>query len=104
MRPALRLLTALGLVLACAATGAGAALAQSAPAAAESPEARAVAQIVVAAELAAWARERRDAEGLLVAARMLDEVPLRAGRESEPGEAPVLTAAGLRQEAAALRS
>ena len=102
MKPAHRLLTAFGLALACAAPG-SLALAQDPPPAAASPEAEGVSQIVTAAELAAWGRQRRDAEALEVAARMLDEVPLRAGAGGDPGVAPVLTAAGLRQEAAALR-
>ena len=104
MKPALRLVTTLGLALACVAPAQGA-TAQSAPQAAappaaETPEARAVSQMVVAAELAAWGRERGDAEALRVAARMLDEVPLRSGTGGDPDVAPVLTATGLRQEAA----
>uniref|UniRef100_UPI002FCB85DC hypothetical protein n=1 Tax=Brevundimonas sp. TaxID=1871086 RepID=UPI002FCB85DC len=105
MKPALRLVAILGLALACACAAPGpvATARQAAPAAASTPEALGVAQIVTAAELAAWGRERRDPEALLVAARMLDEVPLRAGPGGDPGLAPVLTSAGLRQEAAALR-
>jgi acetyl-CoA C-acetyltransferase len=105
MKPALRLATTLGLALVCAAPAPGlaahAAPQSAASPAAETPEARAVSQMVAAAELAAWGRERGDAEALRVAARMLDEVPLRTGTGGDPGVAPVLTAAGLRQEATA---
>jgi hypothetical protein len=62
------------------------------------PEARGVAQVVTAAELAAWGRERGDAGALLMAARLLAEVPVRQGE----GPAPILTPARLLDEAAAL--
>lgn len=103
MKPAPRLLTLAGLVLACAATGQVASARQAAPEVVQTPEARAVAQMVTAAELAAWGRERRDPDALMVAARMLDEVPLRVGSGGDAGVTPVLSAQSLRQEASALR-
>lgn len=62
------------------------------------PEARGVAQVVTAAELAAWGRERGDAGALIMAARLLAEVPVRQGE----GAPPTLTPARLLDEAAAL--
>lgn len=62
------------------------------------PEARGVAQAVTAAELAAWGRERGDAGALIMAARLLAEVPVRRGE----GDEPTLTPARLLDEAAAL--
>jgi hypothetical protein len=62
------------------------------------PEARGVAQAVTAAELAAWGREHGDAGALIMAARLLAEIPVRQGA----GDAPTLTAARLLNEAAAL--
>jgi hypothetical protein len=102
MKLALPLLTIVALTSAWAAPG-PAAMARQEPPAAQSLEAEGVAQIVTAAELADWGRLRRDPEALLVAARMLDEVPLRAGSGGDPGVAPVLSASSLRQEAAELR-
>ena len=63
-----------------------------------SPEAEAVAQAVTAAELAAWGRARGDAGALIMAARLLAEVPVRQGE----GPAPILTPNRLLDEAAAL--
>lgn len=61
-----------------------------------SPEARGVDQIVTAAQVAAWGRERRDAGALIMAARMVREVPVR----SEPGGGDALiTVDGLLDEA-----
>lgn len=62
------------------------------------PEARGVAQAVTAAELAAWGRERGDAGALIMAARLLSEVPVRQGE----GPEPLLTPGRLLDEAAAL--
>lgn len=62
------------------------------------PEARGVAQAVTAAELAAWGRERGDAGALIMAARLLAEVPVRLGE----GPEPILTPTRLLDEAAAL--
>ena len=62
------------------------------------PEARGVAQAVTAAELAAWGRERGDAGALIMAARLLSEVPVRQGDGAEP----ILTPGRLLDEAAAL--
>ena len=62
------------------------------------PEARGVSQAVTAAELAAWGRQRGDAGALIMAARLLAEVPVRKGE----GEAPFLTPSRLLDEAAEL--
>lgn len=66
------------------------------------PEARGVAQTVTAAELAAWGRERRDPGALVMAARLLAEVPMRVGAAGDPGM-EFLTADALMAEARALR-
>lgn len=68
----------------------------------ETPESRGVSRALMVAYIVDWARENRDAEGLLTAARMLDDVPMRNGPDGDAGLAPVLTPQGLRQEAAAL--
>jgi hypothetical protein len=62
------------------------------------PEARGVAQAVTAAELAAWGREHGDAGALIMAARLLAEVPVRRGE----GPEPLLTPDRLLDDAAAL--
>ncbi|RZJ80548.1 MAG: hypothetical protein EON88_31870 [Brevundimonas sp.] len=62
------------------------------------PEARGVAQAVTAAELAAWGREHGDAGALIMAARLLAEVPVRQGEGAEP----ILTPGRLLDDAAAL--
>ncbi|RZJ39205.1 MAG: hypothetical protein EON86_14650, partial [Brevundimonas sp.] len=88
-----------GLVVAAvlaSAAGAAAFAPQSEPVI--TPEARGVAQAVTAAELAAWGRERGDAGALIMAARLLSEVPMRQGE----GPAPLLTPDRLLDEAAAL--
>ncbi|WP_296169224.1 hypothetical protein, partial [uncultured Brevundimonas sp.] len=73
------------------------------PAAAnETPESRGVSRALMVAYLVDWSREHRDAEGLLTAARMLDDVPMRTGPDGDAGLTPVLTPQGLRQEAAAM--
>jgi hypothetical protein len=64
------------------------------------PAARGVTQVLTAAGLADWGRERGDAGALLMAARLLAEVPVRP--VGGDGMTPVLTAAGLLDEAAAL--
>jgi hypothetical protein len=64
----------------------------------QTPAARGVTQVLTAAELAAWGRDRRDAGALIMAARLLAEVPLRPAG----GEAPFLTASSLLDEAAAM--
>lgn len=73
-------------------------------AAAPTPEARGVAQVLTAAELAAWGRARGDAGALIMAARLLAEVPLRGPetRDEGDGEVPFLTATALLDEAAAM--
>lgn len=65
------------------------------PTADAAAEARGVAQAVTAAELAQWGREHRDPGALIMAARLLAEVPVRAG-----GDAPILTPDALLDEAA----
>ncbi|WP_439476548.1 hypothetical protein [Brevundimonas sp.] len=62
------------------------------------PAARGVTQVLTAAELAAWGRDRSDAGALIMAARLLAEVPVR----QTEGETPFLTAASLLDEAAAM--
>ncbi len=66
------------------------------------PAARGVTQVVTAAELAAWGRDRGDAGALIMAARLLAEVPLRQAEGDGDDEAPFLTAASLLDEAAAM--
>lgn len=70
--------------------------------AAPPPAARGVTQILTAAELAAWGRERGDAGALIMAARLIAEVPLRPAAGDGPSDSPFLTAAALLDEAAAL--
>ncbi|MDP1778139.1 MAG: hypothetical protein Q8K90_05965, partial [Brevundimonas sp.] len=62
------------------------------------PAARGVTQVLTAAELAAWGRDRGDAGALIMAARLLAEVPVR----QTDGETSFLTAASLLDEAAAM--
>ncbi len=62
------------------------------------PEARGVAQVVTAAELAAWGRTHRDPGAMIMAARLLAEVPVRVGA----GPAPLLSADRLLDEAVAM--
>ncbi len=62
------------------------------------PAARGVTQVLTAAELAAWGRDRGDAGALIMAARLMAEVPLRQAA----GETPFMTATSLLDEAAAL--
>ena len=64
----------------------------------QTPAARGVTQVLTAAELAAWGRDRSDAGALIMAARLLAEVPLRQA----DGETPFLTASRLLDEAAAM--
>lgn len=61
-------------------------------------EAAAIAQMVTAAEVASWARSHQDVHGLMVAARMLDEVRTRP----QPGDEPFLTTEALLLEAEAM--
>ncbi|WP_426039410.1 hypothetical protein [Brevundimonas sp. DC300-4] len=70
---------------------------QSRPAPTPNPdlEARAITRMVTAAEVADWARERRDAPAMIVAARMLGDIPTRR----ENGDEPFLTHAALLNEA-----
>jgi hypothetical protein len=84
--------------LAACAVLAGSAGAGQEPAADAAAEARAVSQALTAAELAAWGRERSDPGPLILAARMLGELPVRRGE----GEAPILTPGALLDEAASL--
>jgi hypothetical protein len=62
-------------------------------------EARGVSQAITAAELAAWGRARGDAGALIMAARLLKEVPLRPG---EGAAAAFLTPDALLDQALAL--
>ena len=99
MKPVLKGPLFKGLVVAAvlaSAAGAAAFAPQSEPVI--TPEARGVAQAVTAAELAAWGRERGDAGALIMAARLLSEVPMRQGE----GAAALLTPDRLLDEAAAL--
>ncbi|MDO9587873.1 MAG: hypothetical protein Q7J13_08040 [Brevundimonas sp.] len=66
------------------------------------PAAHGVTQILTAAELAAWGRDRGDAGALIMAARLLAEVPLRQTEGDSDGETPFLTATSLLDEAAAM--
>ena len=84
---------AISLLFGCAAM---AAAGQDDPA--STPAARGVTQVLTAAELAAWGRDRNDAGALIMAARLLAEVPVRQAGD----EAPFLTAASLLDEAAAM--
>lgn len=68
---------------------------RSAPVPDPEDDARAIAEIVTAAEVAAWARSRRDARAMIVAARMLAEVQIRRDAEDEP----FLTQTALLEEA-----
>lgn len=70
--------------------------------AAMTPAARGVTQLLTAAELAAWGRERSDAGALIMAARLVAEVPIRVAEGDSDGEDPFLTAASLLDEATAL--
>ncbi len=94
-----------------AGSGAGAALAlvlvastagSQAPDIVISPEAQGVAQVVTAAQLAHWGRARGDAGALIMAARILGEVPMRPLEQGDEGDPPILTADGLLDEAGAL--
>lgn len=62
-----------------------------------SPEAEGVAQVVTAANVAAWGRSHSDPGALIMAARILSEVPVRSGTDA--GEA-TLTPDRLLDEAA----
>lgn len=68
--------------------------AQDAPVIDRDGEARGVAQAVMAAELARWGRERRDPGALIMASRVLAEVPVRPG-----GDAPMLSPDALLDQA-----
>lgn len=69
-----------------------------APAADPAAEARGVSQAVTAAELARWGRDRSDPGALIMAARLLAEVPVRV----EGDQAPMLTPGALLDQAAAV--
>lgn len=60
-------------------------------------EARAITQMVTAAEVADWAREHRDTQAMIVAARMLSDIRTRR----ENGNEPFLTVTALLEEAEA---
>ncbi len=65
------------------------------------PAARGVTQVLTAAELAAWGRDRSDPGALIMAARLLAEVPLREA-EGDGDEEAFFTATSLLDEAAAM--
>ncbi len=75
--------------------GAVAAVAQSGE---ESAEARGVSRLTTAAHLADWGRERDDPGALIMAARMVGDVPMRAQGDA----APFFTADALLDEALAM--
>lgn len=85
--------TALGLSIAPAASQD-----RSAPGPNPEAEARAITQMVTAAEVAAWARTHRDAQAMVIAARMLSDIRTRR----ENGDEPFLTVAALLDEAEAM--
>lgn len=66
------------------------------------PEADGVRQMVTAAEVAAWGRRNSDPGALIMAARLLAEVPVRPGADSDSGLTLSLTPGALLDEAAAL--
>jgi len=66
------------------------------------PEADGVRQMVTAAEVAAWGRRNSDPGALIMAARLLAEVPVRPGADSDGALTPSLTPGALLDEAAAL--
>ena len=66
-----------------------------------SPEAVGVDQAVTAAELAAWGRRRGDPGALIMAARLLAEVPVRPGADTVAADA-ILTPSRLLDEAEAM--
>jgi len=88
-----------GLFALSIATSAGS---QDVPLAVMPPEAVGVAQVVTAAELAAWGRSHRDPGALIMAARLLAEVPVRVDPGHVDSEAAILTPDSLLDEAAAL--
>ncbi|WP_395649484.1 hypothetical protein [Brevundimonas sp.] len=96
--PTLACVLMAGLAVACAAGSRTVAEPVQADAAMTiSPEAEGVTQIVTAAHVAAWGRTHSDPGALIMAARILAEVPVRPGADS--GEA-VLTPDRLLDEAA----
>jgi hypothetical protein len=66
------------------------------------PEADGVRQMVTAAEVAAWGRRHQDPGALIMAARLLAEVPVRPGPESDASLTASLTSGALLDEAATL--
>ena len=103
MRIRFALLTVALVTIGCALPAQAGPQDQDGPPAAETPESRGVARAVVVAHLVDWARTNRDAEALLTASRMLAEVPMRAGPDSDTGLEPSLTPQALHQEAATLQ-
>lgn len=102
--PALTALVLASLTVACAAGSQTVAQTAEQPAltgpeGSISPEAEGVAQVVTAANVAAWGRSHSDAGALIMAARILAEVPVRPGAD---GNAALLTPASLLDEAATL--
>ncbi|MFT4954606.1 MAG: hypothetical protein ACI8U3_000977 [Brevundimonas sp.] len=110
-RPLLAIVTALA-VLSPGAAGADNPQARAVEAASPGVEAAAIHQAVTAARLAAWGRKAADAQALILAARMLAEIPFRsadfaaepgaAAAPGTPSDAPAFTVAGLLDEAETL--
>jgi hypothetical protein len=94
VRPALLGLMAMLMVVACAGLG----RAQDPQADALPPEAIGISQLVTAAGLADWGRSHEDPGALIMAARIVGEVPLR----NQGDQPPVLTFEGLLDEAEAM--
>lgn len=95
-----RIVAALSVAVSALALTAAPAGSQVRPAPAPNPdaEARAITQMVTAAEVADWARERRDPQAMIVAARMLSDIRTRR----ENGDEPFLTVTALLDEAEAM--
>lgn len=90
-------LTALALVFG-GLTGPAASQGRSPPVPDPDGEARAITRMVTAAEVADWARDQRDAQAMIVAARMLADIRMRPSN----GDEPFLTTESLLAEAEAL--
>ena len=105
MTIAIRIGCGLALAAMLAAESAMAGDAPVSPEATISPEANGVAQVVTAAEVAAWGRSHQDPGALIMAARILAEVPMRANPADtgpQAGGDAMLTPGSLLDEAAAL--
>ncbi len=92
-----RIVAALSIAVSAVGLTAAPAGSQGRPAPLPNPdaEARAITQMVTAAEVADWARDHRDAQAMVVAARMLSDIRTRR----ENGDEPFLTVTALLEEA-----